>query len=42
MRSIADIKAIRIQCQGENCTAELLVTPTGFYRGILEERSPRV
>ena len=38
--SIADIKAIRIQCQGENCTAEQLVTPTRFYRGILQERCP--
>ena len=38
--SIADIKAIRIQCQGENCTAERLVTPTGFHRGILQERCP--
>ena len=38
--SIADIKAIRIKCQGENCTAEQLVTPTRFYRGILQERCP--
>ena len=38
--SIADIKAIRIQCQGENCTAELLVTTAGFRRGILKERCP--
>ena len=38
--SIADIKAIRIKCQGENCTAEQLVTPTGFHRGILQERCP--
>ena len=38
--SIADIKAIRIQCQGENCTAEQLVTLTGFQRGILQERCP--
>ena len=28
--SIADIKAIRIQCPGENCTAEQLFTPTRF------------
>ena len=38
--SIADIKAIRIQCQGENCTAEQLVTPTGFERGSSQERCP--
>ena len=38
--SIADIKAIRIKCQGENCTAEQLVTPTRFDRGILQERCP--
>ena len=38
--SIADIKAIRIQCQGENCTAEQLVTLTSFERGILQERCP--
>ena len=38
--SIADIKAIRIKCQGENCTAEQLVTPTRFYRGSLQERCP--
>ena len=36
--SIADIKTIRIQCQGENCTAEQLVTPTRFHRGHLQER----
>ena len=38
--SIADIKAIRIQCQGESCTAEQLVTPTRFDRGLLQERCP--
>ena len=38
--SIADIKAIRIKCQGENCTAEQLVTPTGFERGSPQERCP--
>ncbi len=38
--SIADIKAIRIKCQGENCTAEQLVTPTRFERGTLQEPCP--
>ena len=38
--SIADIKAIRIKCQSENCTAELLVTPAGFHRGMLQQRCP--
>ena len=38
--SIADIKAIRIKCQGENCTAEQLVTPARFDRGSLQQRCP--
>ena len=38
--SIADIKAIRIQCQGENCTAEQLFTPTRFDRGNLQGHCP--